>query len=273
MSTILPSERPCPAPRIPEDGRHGRKAGLLGIVVPNSQVHWSLLIAGVAGAVAFNATYLIDGALRHGYDQLSQPVSALSLGPGGTVQVVNFIAFGIVSCLTAFAWRPTLADGLGAVWYPRLAVLAGLAMICTGIFTLDPGKGYPPGIPAPAHPSAHAQAHNVASYISLTVTVAGLVILVRRFAREPQWRGWTPAALAAAVLMMVFLAVFGILIARGGPGGIFEKLASLTPTLFGIALTGRLIVRHNARITPPPRPVAAILVAHADTSTKADETL
>jgi Protein of unknown function (DUF998) len=90
------------------------------------------------------------------------------------VQVVNFIAFGIVGCLTAFAWRPTLAGGLGAVWYPRLAVLAGLAMIGTGIFSLDPGRGYPPGIPAPAHPSAHAQVHNVASYISLAVTVAGL---------------------------------------------------------------------------------------------------
>jgi hypothetical protein len=57
------------------------------------------------------------------------------------VQVVNFIAFGIVGCVAALAWRPTLADGIGAVWYPRLAVLAGLAMICIGIFTLDRGKG------------------------------------------------------------------------------------------------------------------------------------
>ena len=178
--------------------------------------------------MAFNATCLIDGVFRHAYDQFSQPVSALGLGPGGAVQVVNFIASGILGCLTAFAWRPTLAGGLGAVWYPRLAVLAGLAMICPGIFTLDPGKGYPPGIPAPAHPGVHSQVHDVASYISLTVTVAGLIILARRLAREPQWRGWAPAALSAAVLMMVFLAVFGVLIAHGGPGGIVEKLASLT---------------------------------------------
>lgn len=126
--------------------------------------------------MAFNATCLIDGVFRHAYDQFSQPVSALSLGPGGAVQVVNFIASGILGCLTAFAWRPTLAGGLGAVWYPRLAVLAGLAMICPGIFTLDRGKGYPPGIPAPAHPGVHSQVHDVASCISLTVTVAGLII-------------------------------------------------------------------------------------------------
>jgi Protein of unknown function (DUF998) len=250
MSTTPPPKL-SPPPGPVEGDRHGREDGLLGVVVPNSREHWSLLIAGLAGAVAFNAVYLIDGALRHGYDPISQPVSALSLGPGGAVQITNFIAFGILGCVTAFAWRPTLIGGIGAVWYPRLAVLAGLAMICTGVFTLDPGKGYPPGVLAPAHPSAHAQVHNVASYISLTATVAGLIILARRFSREPEWRGWAPAALAAAVLMMVFLAVFGALIAHGGPGGIFEKLASIAPTVFGVALACRLIARRDARITRP----------------------
>ncbi len=58
---------------------------------------------------------------RPGYDWLSQPVSALSLGPGGTVQVVNFIAFGTLGCITALAWRLTLTGGIGETWYPRLA--------------------------------------------------------------------------------------------------------------------------------------------------------
>lgn len=49
MSTTLPSERPSPVPGTPEGGHYGRKAGLLGVVEPNSQMHWSLLIAGVAG--------------------------------------------------------------------------------------------------------------------------------------------------------------------------------------------------------------------------------
>ena len=49
--------------------------------------------------------------------------------------------------------------------------------------------------------------------------------------------------------MMVFLAVFGILTAQHGPGGIFEKLASLTPSLLGIALAGRLFLQRDARIS------------------------
>jgi hypothetical protein len=49
--------------------------------------------------------------------------------------------------------------------------------------------------------------------------------------------------------MMVFLAVFGILTAHHGPGGIFEKLASLTPSLIGIAIAARLLLQHDARIS------------------------
>lgn len=67
-------------------------------------------------------------------------------------------------------------------------------------------------------------------------------MLARRLLREPVWRGWGTAAVLAAVAMADFLATFGVLISHGGPAGVFEKLASLTPTVFGIALTVRLSV-------------------------------
>ena len=109
--------------------------------------------------------------------------------------------------------------------------------------------GFPVGVPALAHLTVHAQIHNAVSYVALMATVAGLLILARRLHREPSWRGWAPAALTAGVLMMVFLATFGILTAQHGPGGIFEKLASLTPSLFGVALAARLLLRRDARIS------------------------
>ena len=233
-------------------GRPGPQAdgGLLGRVSPNSRTHWTLLLIGLVGSVVFNAIVLIDGLLRPGYDWLRQPMSALSLGPGGWVQVANFIGFGILGCVAAFAWRPTLAPGIGAVWYPRLRVLAGPAFLGAGLFTPDPGGGFPVGAAVPATPTAHALVHNLVSYVSLTVTVAELVILARRFAHEPGWRAWSVAGVTAAVLMMAFLAAFGVLVAQGGPAGIFEKLASLTPTLFGIAIVVRLLASRDARITP-----------------------
>ncbi len=88
------------------------------------------------------------------------------------------------------------------------------------------------------------------SYVSLTVTVVELVILARRFAHEPGWRAWSVAGVTAAVLTMAFPAAFGVLVAQGGAAGIFEKLASLTPTLFGVAIVVRLLASHDARITP-----------------------
>jgi hypothetical protein len=221
-------------------------------VTPNSRTHWILLVIGVVTSLAFNLTYLVDGWVRPGYDWIAQPMSALSLGPGGAVQVTNFLVFGIAGVVTAFAWRPTLAPGLGAVWYPRLRVVAGLALIGAGLFSQDPGNGFPPGVPALAHPSTHATIHNLVSYVSLTLVVAELIILASRFAREPQWRGWAPAAVLVAVAMMGFLATFGTLVGTDASGGIYEKLASMTPTLFGIAIAVRLFLRRDARVSAGP---------------------
>jgi len=197
----------------------------------------------------FTATYLIAGALRPGYDWLRQPISALSLGPGGGVQITDFVVFGVLGCLTAFAWRPTLTPGIGAVWIPRLVLLAAVALICTGVFTQDPALGFPGGVPSLATPSIHALIHILVSSLSLATTIAGLLLLARRFTREPHWRGWGTAAALAGVLMMAFLATFVALITHAGPGGVFEKLAALIPTLFGLALTTRLLRARDARIT------------------------
>jgi hypothetical protein len=252
MSTSSAADLPEPASGAnrtrPQEG-----GGFLGRVAPNSALHWALLITGLVVSVAFNATYVIDGLLRPGYDSVKQPMSALSLGPGGWVQTANFIVFGLVGCATAFAWRPTLTPGLGAVWYPRLRILSGLALICAGVFPQDPGGGYPAAALAPATPSVHAVVHNLVSYVSLTTIVAELIILGRRFAREPRWRAWSPAALAAAALMMGLLAAFGALVAHDGPAGVFEKLASATPTLLGVAVTGRLLAEREATIAAPGR--------------------
>jgi hypothetical protein len=76
--------------------------------------------------------------------------------------------------------------------------------------------------------------------VSLTVVVAELVILARCLHREPRWPGWAPAAVVAAITMMCCLAAFGTLMALGGPGGMFEKLASLIPTVYGFVLSVRL---------------------------------
>lgn len=227
-------------------------------VVPGSRAHRWLLAAGLAGSVLFNATFLLDGTLRPGYDWLAQPMSALSLGPAGWVQITNFIIFGALTCCSAPGWRATLAPGAGAVWYPRLKVVAGLMLITAGVFSQDPGLGFPPGVPAPASATLHAQIHNVAAVASLGATIAGVIVLGRRLRREPRWRGWGSYALVTAGAMIVFLAAFGSGADNGDLGGLFEKLASITAGIFSAGLVTRLLT-HDARL-------AATAPGHTETA-------
>jgi hypothetical protein len=50
------------------------------------------LILGLTASRIFNATYLIDALLRPDYNSVRFPMSALSLGSGGWVQMTNFVA-------------------------------------------------------------------------------------------------------------------------------------------------------------------------------------
>ena len=57
--------------------------------------------AGIAGPVLFVSIFVIEGRLRAGYDSRSMYISALSLGPRGWIQMLNFVIFGLL--LLAFA--------------------------------------------------------------------------------------------------------------------------------------------------------------------------
>jgi hypothetical protein len=49
--------------------------------------------------------------------------------------------------------------------------------------------------------------------------------------------------------MAIFLITDGILTAAGGPAGVFERLAWLTPTATGVALLVRFLIARDARVS------------------------
>src|SRR6516164_10917709 len=103
---------------------------------------WLLLAAGTAGGLVFTGVYLAEGATRAGYRALAQPISALSLGPGGWVQQLNFIVFGVLVCASAAGWRAALAPGRGALGFPVLRVAAGVGLVMDGLFSQHRAGGY-----------------------------------------------------------------------------------------------------------------------------------
>ena len=153
------------------------------LVTPGSRTHRALLACALIGGLLFNATIWIAGAVRPGYDALRQPMSALSLGPGGWVQMTNFIVFGGLGICFALALRATLAPGRGATWAPVLQAVAGLSMIFAGVFAEDPSAGYPVSVARPTTATMHGMVHLIATFVSLTATVAFLLVLAG---------GWPP---------------------------------------------------------------------------------
>src|SRR5256885_15422570 len=110
-----------------------------------------LLYAGIVGPLLFIAVSLLEGATRPGYNPWRMYVSQLATGPGGWVQVVNFLVCGTLVIVFAIGMRMEIAGTRGSIGTPVLLGLFGVTMLVAGIFTTDPGLGYPVGAPE-VHP-------------------------------------------------------------------------------------------------------------------------
>jgi hypothetical protein len=237
-----------PSPAGPHDAANPGE-GLRSIVMPGSTAQRLLLGCGLIGPVLFTVTYLIEGITRPGYDGWRQPISALSLGPGGWVQQANFVVFGLLVGCFAIALRAALVPGVGATRAPILQGVTALGLIVAGLFSQDPALGYPPGTLAPATPTPHAVLHLAGTIISLTARVGWCFVMARRFAQEPHWRGWATYAIATGILEIVFLSAFGQAMGNNGPAGLFERLAIIVTSLLTVALAARLSAG-TGRVSP-----------------------
>jgi hypothetical protein len=226
-----------PAPRPAAAGGPRRRSGLDGAALPGQA--WLLLAAGTGGGLLFTGAYLAEGATRAGYSPLVQPISALSLGPGGWAQQLNFALFGVLMAVSAAGWRMVLAGGRGAVWFPLLRCLAGLGLVMDGLLAQDPDPGYPPGARTEA-PTLHGQLHTLFAVVTILALAASCFALARRFAAEPGWRRWAVFTAATGVATIVFIAAFGAAGGHGGLAGLYERLAGGVNSLLGLAVLARL---------------------------------
>lgn len=191
-------------------------------VAPLPLVPRLLLACGVVGSVLFNTVYLIEGATRSGYNAWLLPVSDLSMGSGGWVQRANFIVFGLFIVCFAVGLRKALAGGIGATWVPILQGLVALGLIGDGIFTQDP-------------------VHTLCDILTFSAIVVLCFVFARRFARNPFWRYWATYSIATAILAVGFLTTFGVAKTHNGPAGLFERLATMTVSIWTILIAARLM--------------------------------
>ena len=158
------------------------------------------MLGGVLGPVIFVASFLVQGALRSGYEPLRHPVSSLSLGSAGWVQMATFWLTGLLIAAYAVGLRRA---GCGW-WTPVLVGLVGVGLVGAGIFAADPISGYPPGSPVSAPPTTHGIAHQLFSTPVFTALPAAMLVMTRRFLRSGE-RGWARYSLLSAAALLRLL--------------------------------------------------------------------
>ena len=172
----------------------------------------AMLTAGVIAGPLFVATAAVQVLTRNGFDLRRHPISLLSVGEHGWINVANFILAGVLSIIFSIGLARVLADGPASRWGPRFCALFGVGLVIGGVFSADPALGFPAGAPEgyPEHLTTHAMIHAVAPPLSFLSLIAACLVIARRFAAEGLRR--------AALLTRIVAAVCFVLSVPVGPG-------------------------------------------------------
>src|SRR5688500_18997040 len=121
----------------------------------------ALLFCGAIAGSFFTILWFVQGLTRADYEPTRHPISSLSIGESGWIQVVNFIVTGLLILAFSVELRRLIRPS-DSVWGPVLVRLVGIGLIGAGIFVTDPLNGYPPGTPIlPTERTVHGILHDL----------------------------------------------------------------------------------------------------------------
>lgn len=163
----------------------------------------ALLGCAAASLPVWAVVSLTQAATRRGFDITRHPLSALSNGSLGWIQIADFLVVGSLVVAGSVGLRRALRGTPGGTWTPRLALVYGLGMISAGLLRMDPMDGFPVGTPAgqPTSMSWHSVGHMISGTIAFTAIIAACFVLGHHFSRAGE-RG---LAVASRVVAVVFI--------------------------------------------------------------------
>jgi hypothetical protein len=181
----------------------GTRRGAVG-AKPVSTVTRALLACGVIAGPLFVAAVVVQEATRTGFDPREHPLSLLSLGDLGWIQITNFVVAGVLAFASAMGARRVLRPGRAGTWGPILLGVYGVSLVWGGVFVADPAFGFPPGTPdgSPAEMSWHGILHGIAPAVAGVALVAACFVFARRFTGQGR-RGWAAYCVATSVADIV----------------------------------------------------------------------
>jgi hypothetical membrane protein len=206
----------------------------------------ALAAAGIAGPVIFAVIVLVQSLLHPDYSQVALPISALAAWPGGWIQNVNFIVFGLLMTAYAIGLHLGVRRSRAGVIGPALLVLSGVGLMIAGFF---PWRDVDGDFIVPV-------GHLLGAFMSFLGAGTGLIVISRRMAGDPRWRSVATFALASGIAIVVlFVATFALVIPPDAPlhgwGGLLQRVTIAVWFPCTIVLALRLL--RVARAADAPR--------------------
>jgi hypothetical protein len=199
-----------------------------------------LALGAVAGPVLFIAASFGLAPTHTGYSAISQPVSALAIGPNGELMRAVFLLYGVLVTIGVIAVFQGLEDELGAVtrWVCAvLLVISPLGLLWAGILTMD-----------------HLALHNDGMQAAIATPVITLPVVGLILRRAPSWRRFGTLMLLGGPLTLALLVGFinsaphaeVITGAGGGTYGLWQRALGIEVEAWFVAM-GWLAFRTKKR--------------------------
>lgn len=184
----LASEAPPPAP---DDTR------------PASGLPFCAATVALAGAALFTTLVLVLHVVRPDLEPRWHMVSEYSVGPGGWLMRLAFLALASSFFNLMLGLRPHARGALGVMGRVFLA-LASVGAAMGGLFNTDP-----PGT-LPEHLSTTGMLHGLAFMLGVPGVLLAVTLLSSALWRAPGWRAQRKALLGSAALVWGTMLVFGL---------------------------------------------------------------
>jgi len=198
-----------------------------------------LLMCGAIAGPIYIAIGLAQIVTREGFDMTRHPLSLMSTGDLGWIQITNFIVTGILVGLGAIGLRRATN---GDKRWKRGALFIGLygvGVIGGGLFVPDPALGFPPGTPNvyPETISWHGLLHFIFGQLGFLALIIANFIFARHFAAA-KLHGW--AAYSAFTGSFFLATIFAAIAVMGAP---WTMIALYVAVVLGWAWLTALAVR------------------------------
>ena len=216
----------------------------------NTQLTKLVLTGGIIAGPIYIVVGLVQILTREGFDMTRHPLSLMSLGDLGWIQITNFIVTGFLVLLAAIALRRLAqAD-------KRLrsgAFLIGLYAVCViggGIFVTDPALGFPPGTPDvyPETFSWHGLLHFIAGQIAFLSLISASFVYGKYFAIN-QMRKWaTFSRLTGGIFLVAIIALMATAGMESIAGMAWASILLYVAVALGWVWLSALIIRMRSRV-------------------------